>query len=86
MEDASFIRGRSLNLNYRLPVSFTKKIGFKSLRVYTNLDNFFLIAQDRNRVFDPESSSFGGGYAGQGQTFYDTPRPRTLTFGINANL
>ncbi len=85
LEDGSFVRGRSMNLNYKLPVPFAKKLGMKSLRVYANLDNFFLISHN-SRVFDPESSSFGGGYAGQGQSFYDTPRPRTLTFGINANL
>ncbi len=84
LEDGSFVRGRSLNLGYRVLPAFANKIGFKNLRVYANLDNFFLIT--KVRVFDPESSSFGGGYNGQGQTFYDTPRPRTLTFGINANL
>src|SRR6218665_2743740 len=84
IEDGSFIRGRSLNLNYRLPLPQARKLGMKGLRVYANLDNFFLMSN--NRVFDPESSSWGGGYTGQGQSFYDTPRPRTLTLGINANF
>ncbi len=85
-EDASFIRGRSMNLNYNVSQSLVDKIKLKALRLYVNYDNFFLIAHDHNRLFDLENSSFGGGYAGQGQTFYDTPRPRTLTFGINANF
>lgn len=85
-EDGSFVRGRSLNLNYRIPPGLTKKMKLKGLRLYLNYDNFFLIAHDHNRLFDLENSSFGGGYAGQGQTFYDTPRPRTLTFGLNANF
>jgi TonB-linked SusC/RagA family outer membrane protein len=84
LEDGSFIRGRSLNLNYRLPGAITHKLSLKGLRIYMNMDNFFLIKH--NRDFDPEESSFGGGYAGQGQTFYGTPKPRTITFGINANF
>jgi TonB-linked SusC/RagA family outer membrane protein len=84
LEDGSFIRGRSMNLNYTVPVKVAARMYFRGLRVYANLDNFFLIAH--NRDFDPEASSFGGGYAGQGQTFYGTPRPRTLTFGLNANF
>lgn len=85
-EDGSFIRGRSLNLNYRVSPELTEKMKLKGLRLYLNYDNFFLIAHDHNRLFDLENSSFGGGYAGQGQSFYDTPRPRTLTFGLNANF
>lgn len=84
LEDGSFVRGRSLNLSYRMPAIITEKIRFKSLKLYANLDNFFLITKSRD--FDPEASSFGGGYATQGQTFFGTPRARTLSIGINANF
>jgi len=84
LEDGSFVRGRSLNLSYRMPASITNKINFKNLKIYVNLDNFFLITKARD--FDPEASSFGGGYATQGQTFFGTPRSRTLSLGINANF
>ena len=84
LEDGSFVRGRSLNLGYRLPFEVVETVGLKNAKFYLNLDNFFLIAH--NRDFDPEASSFGGGYAQQGQTFYGTPRPRTYTFGINLNF
>ncbi len=83
-EDGSFIRGRSLSLSYRLPSDFLNKLSVQRAKLYINLDNFFLIT--KNRLFDPEASSFGGGYAGQGQTFYDTPRARTVTFGVNINF
>jgi hypothetical protein len=84
LEDGSFIRGRSLNLSYRLPRDIISVLSLQSAKLYVNLDNFFLIA--KNRDFDPEASSFGGGYAGQGQTFYGTPRARTFTFGVNINF
>jgi TonB-linked SusC/RagA family outer membrane protein len=86
IEDGSFIRGRSANLSYNLPASIVDRIKIKGLKLYVNVNNFFLIDHDHNRIFDPESSSFGGGYAEQGQTFYDTPRPRTYTFGVNATF
>ncbi|MEX2593134.1 MAG: TonB-dependent receptor [Anditalea sp.] len=84
MEDGSFVRGRNLNLSYNLPSDLSNKLGLRNSKLYFNLDNFFLIAHTRD--FDPEASSFGGGYAQQGQTFYGTPRPRTYTFGINFNF
>lgn len=84
LEDGSFIRGKSLNISYKIPTTLVNKISLSNVKVYANLDNFFLIAH--NRDFDPEASSFGGGYAAQGQTFYGTPRSRTLTFGINVNF
>jgi TonB-dependent starch-binding outer membrane protein SusC len=83
-EDGSFIRGRSLSLSYRLPSDVINKLSVQRAKLYINLDNFFLLT--KNRLFDPEASSFGGGYAGQGQTFYDTPRARTFTFGVNINF
>ncbi|MEH6680364.1 MAG: TonB-dependent receptor [Sediminicola sp.] len=84
LEDGSFVRGRSLNLGYRFTPEVVDALGLRAAKLYMNLDNFFLIAH--NRDFDPEASSFGGGYAQQGQTFYGTPRPRTFTLGINLNF
>ena len=84
MEDGSFVRGKSLNLSYSLNPDVASKLRLRAAKLYFNLDNFFLITKTRD--FDPEASSFGGGYAQQGQTFYGTPRPRTYTFGINLNF
>lgn len=84
LEDGSFVRGRSLNLSYIMPQFITDQLRFRNLKLYANLDNFFLITKSRD--FDPEASSFGGGYAAQGQTFFGTPRPQTLSLGINANF
>lgn len=84
--DGSFVRGRSLNLGYDIGKRVLERIKIKRLQVYGNIDNFFLIDNLDKRIFDPENSSWGGGYALQGQTFYDTPRPRTYTLGIKASF
>jgi TonB-linked SusC/RagA family outer membrane protein len=83
VEDGSFIRGRSLNLAYTFPGQKIKSLGLSGLRVYGNVQNFFLSTKFRG--YDPEVSTFGGSFA-QGIEFYATPRPRTFTIGINATL
>ncbi len=83
VQDGSFIRGRNLSLAYNLPSKAINKIGVKNLRVYGNVQNFFLIT-DYNG-FDPEVESFPGTFA-QGIEFNPYPRPRTFTFGVNLNF
>lgn len=82
-EDGSFIRGQSINLSYKLPGNTSKLIGLSNLMIYGNVQNFFLISSYRE--YDPEVSTFGGSFA-QGVEFYGSPRPRTFSFGINANF
>ncbi len=83
VEDGSFIRGKSINLAYAFPEQKIKAVGLAGLRVYGNVQNFFLSTKFRG--YDPEVSTFGGSFA-QGIEFYSTPRPRTFTIGINATL
>lgn len=83
VEDGSFVRGKSLNVSYTFPMKSNAGQGLKSLRVFGNVQNFFLISDYRG--FDPEVSTFGGTFA-QGIEFYGSPRPRIFTLGINANF
>ncbi len=83
VEDGSFIRGKSINLAYSFPELKVKGLGLAGLRVYGNVQNFFMATKFRG--YDPEVSTFGGSFA-QGIEFYSTPRPRTFTIGINATL
>jgi TonB-dependent starch-binding outer membrane protein SusC len=83
IEDGSFVRGKSANLAYTVPPNVLKRIGVSALRLYFNVQNFFLITKFRG--YDPEVSTFSGSFA-QGIEFYSTPRPRSFTFGINLNL
>ncbi|HEV2482887.1 MAG TPA: TonB-dependent receptor [Puia sp.] len=84
VEDGSFIRGKSINCSYAFPEKQSKRLGLSGLRVYGNVNNFFLISKYRG--FDPEVSTFSGSTFSQGVEFYGSPRPRTFTVGITANL
>jgi TonB-linked SusC/RagA family outer membrane protein len=83
VEDGSFVRGKSINLSYTFPAKTSSRLGLSSFRLYGNVQNFFLISDYRE--YDPEVSTFGGSFA-QGVEFYGSPRPRTFTFGVNANF
>jgi hypothetical protein len=83
IQDGSFIRGRNLSLAYNLPTKAFGKVGLKNLRIYGNVQNFFLITKYTG--FDPEVESFPGTFA-QGIEFNAYPRPRTFTFGVNLNF
>ena len=67
VEDGSFVRGTSINLGYALPAKQAVRLGLAGLRLYANVQNFFLLSKYRG--FDPEVSTFGGSFA-QGIEFY----------------
>lgn len=83
VEDGSFVRGKSINLGYAFPAKQAVQLGLSGLRLYANVQNFFLLSKYRG--FDPEVSTFGGSFA-QGIEFYGSPRPRTYTIGLTANF
>ena len=86
VEDGSFVRLQSVNLSYNLPVDAVKKIGVKSLKIYTNIDNLFVWTKYSG--YDPEVS------VARGQQAVITPNldygayPRTLnvTLGVNVKF
>lgn len=83
VEDGSFIRGRNLILGYNFNDDIISKLKLQQLRVYASMQNFFLITDYSG--YDPEVSTYGDAFA-QGITFFDYPKPRTFTLGINVNF
>ncbi len=83
VEDGSFIRGRNLILGYNFSQNVLDKIGLDRLRIYGSMQNFFLLTDYTG--YDPEVSTYGNSFA-QGITFFDYPKPRTFTLGLNVNL
>ena len=69
LEDASFLRCDNLTVGYK----FNKFIKGSSLRVYTSVNNAFIVTKYTGQ--DPEN------FNAIDDKFY--PRPRTLTFGLN---
>ena len=86
VEDGSFVRLQSVNLSYNLPFDAVQKMGFKSLKIYTNIDNLFVWTKYSG--YDPEVS------VARGQQAVITPNldygayPRTLnvTLGVNVKF
>ena len=84
VEDGSFIRGRNLILGYNFESDVLDKLKLGQLRIYASLQNFFLITDYSG--YDPEVSTYGGSPFAQGITFFDYPKPRTYTIGLNVSF
>lgn len=83
LEDASYIRLKTLNLGYTLPKSILSKIKLSSARVFVAGQN--LLTFTKYKGFDPEvSSDFTVGNTGVDQS--SIPQFKTLMFGVNIGL
>ena len=84
VEDASFLRARSIQLGYTLPESLTRKVAIARLRVFAQVENAFTLTKYTG--CDPEVTG-GNGFgteAGIDRGVY--PQARTVTFGLNLNF
>ena len=82
VENASYLKLRSLALGYKINSDLTKKVGISLLRVYVNASNLFTITKYSG--IDPElsgaASNFGIDYGG-----YPT-NELSLVFGLNVTF
>ena len=83
VEDGSFIRGRNAAFGYNFDNDLTKKLGLSRLRVYVSAQNYFLITKYFG--YDPETSTFTNAFS-QGIQFFDYPKARTFTAGLNVSF
>lgn len=83
LSDGSFIRGKNLMLAYSFGRSLTDKLKITSLRVFTSVQNFFLITNYFG--YDPELNNYNTAFS-QGITYTNYPKPRTLMVGLNLTL
>ncbi|OKS87004.1 SusC/RagA family TonB-linked outer membrane protein [Mucilaginibacter polytrichastri] len=85
VENGSFIRGRAITLGYNFPAATLTKLKMSRLRIYTQVQNAFLITKYSG--YDPETSTYNGSSNfTQGIQFYDYPKPRTFLLGLNASF
>ncbi|WP_242116874.1 SusC/RagA family TonB-linked outer membrane protein [Aestuariivivens sediminicola] len=77
IQDASYLRLKSVELGYSVPTAVLDKIGMTKLRVYLGAQN--LLTFTGLEYFDPE-----GGIGNQSNR--NVPLYKTITFGINAKL
>jgi TonB-linked SusC/RagA family outer membrane protein len=83
--DGTFVKIRTLSLGYSLPQNFVSKIGVKGLRVYTSVnDAFILFSKYRSKYkgIDPEAISSSN----RSSISVDTPASYSMVFGLNMTL
>ncbi|MFD1255427.1 hypothetical protein ACFQ3S_01345 [Mucilaginibacter terrae] len=83
LEDASFIRLKTMQLGYTLPAKLINRIGLRTLRLYTSAQNLYTWTKYSST--DPENSTRGNGVTA-GYDFSAYPRALTVTFGLNLTL
>jgi len=81
VEDASFIRLKTLTLGYSFAQSILGKIGFSKARVYASATN--LVTITKYTGYDPEIAAFPSNDATIGVDLSVYPPARTYTFGID---
>ncbi len=83
LEDASYLRLRSLTLGYSLPKAVLERLHLARLRVYVQGDNLALLT-DYSGI-DPEvSKNYDARFMSDDNM--NLPQPRTISFGINAGF
>ena len=82
VEDASFIRLKTLNLGYNFDEKLCKKLKVNNIKFFVSADN--LLTLSTYSGFDPEVQSRDRLMTGVDNVSY--PRARTFNFGINMKL
>lgn len=83
VEDASYLRLKTVSLGYNLPAQFINKIKLKQLRIYTSAQN--LVTWSNYSGLDPDVSVRQSALT-PGFDWSAYPTARTITFGLNANF
>ena len=72
-----YLRLKTAQLGYTLPVKWTSKIGIRQLRVYVEGSNLFTLSYLTKYNIDPELPSVNNGYY---------PQQRVVSVGLNITL
>ncbi|GHT63070.1 SusC/RagA family TonB-linked outer membrane protein [Bacteroidia bacterium] len=79
IKDGSYLRLKSAQFGYTLPVSLTRKISVQNLRIFVNAEN--LLTFTKYDGFDPEAAT--GEYTRLGVDRGIYPQSRTISLGAN---
>ena len=82
--DASYLKLKSLTLNYMIPADFCRKIGIKGASVYGTVTNLFTITNYPGP--DPEVSDAPGSVIGGGRDTSTYPTAKSYTMGIRLSF
>ncbi len=80
IEDASYIRLKTLQLGYTVPVNVLKKINIAKARIYVQAQN--IITAKKTSCLDP-GLSIQGGDLSMGVVLDNLPTPKQVLLGVN---
>ena len=83
VENGSFLRGKNISLGYTFPDKWMSKLGLSKVRLSLSAQNFFLITSYSG--YDPEVSTYDAAF-GQNIQFFDYPKSRSYTLGLNVTF
>ena len=83
IEDGSYLRLKTLQLGYTLPVKDAKKSNIQSFRIYVSGQNLWTLTNYTG--YDPEVSAYSSALT-PGFDYSVYPRAKTMTIGINLNF
>jgi hypothetical protein len=75
-----------MSLGYTFNNNLLSRLNLKNLRVYTTVQNAFVLHDDDFQGYDPEATSWGGNIWGQNIFFFQYPKPTTYTLGLNVQF
>ncbi len=84
VEDASYLRCSDITLNWIVPKTWTKKIGFQNISIFASVKNAFIITDYSG--YDPEVNSFAFDGLRPGVDMSSYPTPRQYIFGLNVTF
>ncbi len=80
--DGSYLRVNLISLGYNLDGGLLDRLKVNNLRVYASVQNAFVFHSDEFQGYDPEATSWGEQWT-QNIFFFQYPKPRTYTLGVN---
>lgn len=89
IKNGSFLRGKNAMIGYSFPSATAEKLKLERLRIYTSVQNFFLLVEDPI-VGDPETAPTNQGNGNsafsQGMIWHNYPKPTTFMLGLQVTL
>ncbi len=84
VEDATYLRLKTLQLGYTIPQSVLNRISIQRLRIYVQAQN--LLTFTKFSGLDPDTGLSGGNDLGMGVVNNFTPTPKQVIFGVSLGI
>ncbi len=84
VEDASYLRLKTISLGYTIPENLVSKLYLASARIYVSGQN--VLTFTKYSGLDPELTGTASNNLTKGIEFFTPPSPRVFTIGLNLNF